>query len=133
MPHETETCTELMREGYTDRTCHDFRKIRALVMCEAWHKESGSMRDRIREAWREAVTECAAHGGVKPEEGFLEPVGVEQVTETHEIRDKDGKTVGTLVVNQEGNGSLCLNDSCQTVHHLGTVRSVLEQAGYKVG
>ena len=70
--------------GLSQEVCHDFRAIREVVGCDVWHRlleqdvqREGSfslanLSTETKRAWANVRTACAAHGGTKPEYGFLE-------------------------------------------------------------
>ncbi|MGB9622773.1 MAG: hypothetical protein ACPL07_02900, partial [Candidatus Bathyarchaeia archaeon] len=72
------SCSEALdalAKGLDERTCHDFKAIRQVVMCDAWHEKKPfapeTFHERIKESWGKVSGVCAAHGGTTPEVGFL--------------------------------------------------------------
>jgi hypothetical protein len=134
-------CSAALRalaEGLNDAVCHDFRAIREVVMCDAWHGEGqGSMtpatfRERIEAGWQKVRAACAAHGGTTPEVGFLEPLTT--APEVYEVR-RNGAHVGVLT--REGaEVTVCLEDTCRAMgggqDTVDALRSLLEVQGYEV-
>jgi hypothetical protein len=146
-------CTEALRElaqGLNTEVCHDFRKIREEVMCDAWHgvKATGpvtpsSFRDRIEAGWADVRAACATHGGTKPEVGFLEPLSTPTPPETAapEVEtvwevSKGGEHKGIVVLHTDGTITDCVDDTCES--EVGgrpvaeVMVNVLRNAGYEV-
>lgn len=133
--------------GLDDQTCHDFRAIREVVMCDAWHGGGaiapvtpGSFRQRVDDAWARVRGACALHGGTTPEAGFLQPGDVAvhvslSPLEVYEIR-RGGAHEGLLVLQPDGGVSACLADGCRDVGHgpgaIDSLRTLLELQGYEV-
>ncbi len=148
-PNCSEALNALAR-GLDEKICHDFRAIRQVVMCDAWHeKRTGpftpeTFHNRIEESWSRVRQACAAHGGTTPETGFLVPERVEnylppgalsRITGVREIR-RNGLHAGVIVEEDDGTVDVCLDSNCGTVKRgAGPVENliaVLETAGYEV-
>jgi len=129
---------QALANGLDEATCHDFRAIREVVMCDAWHGQGGEVtpgtfRQRVDDGWSKVRQACAAHGGTTPEVGFLEPETATPM-EVYQVT-RNGAQVGLITL--EGNEvSVCLEDKCSVtgggVSSLDALRSVLEIQGYEV-
>lgn len=146
------SCSEALdalAKGLDEKTCHDFKAIRQVVMCDAWHEKGfapETFHERIEESWKKARGACAAHGGITPEVGFLTseeritnylPPGAlaAKITRIKEVR-KNGLHAGVIVEEDNGASTVCINTNCGTlVRGAGTLENattVLEAAGYEV-
>lgn len=156
MPKEFPDCSAALAAlaaGLDDETCHNFRGIRQVVMCDAWHGPGAatpvtpqSFRVRVDESWTAVKQACAAHGGDKPEEGFFEPEHVSRrhvftmapATSPLEVYDvrKGGRHEGLIVVQPDGEVTACMANNCRDVvggqQAVDSLRSLLEVAGYEV-
>ena len=134
-------CTAALRalaEGLPPEACHNFRAVRELAACWAWHGEGTATMtpetfgQRLREGWDRVRSACASSGGITPEVGFLEP---SEEPITYGIYAPDGRHVGVLT--QVGDEVIaCIHDRCSTAHggavSLDAVRTMLELDGYEV-
>lgn len=118
-------CTEelaLLMQGLNDEVCHDFGPIRSVVMCKAWQdireRKYDTFRQAVDDGWASVRSACAAHGGIKPESGFLESIDrnegvpVPTVVDAFEVRDQDGHPVGVVVEMSDGSADSCAADAC---------------------
>ena len=71
-------CAEALRvlqAGMDEIACHDFGAIRQVALCQAWEtfetQQADTFHTAVRQAWNAIDAKCAAHGGTKPETGFL--------------------------------------------------------------
>lgn len=140
---------EALAKGLDMETCHSFRKLRQVVMCDAWYGERGgtftpeTFHDRVEKAWEKVRQACAAHGGIKPEYGFLNPEvsramppeALAKVTRIREVK-KNGLHAGVIVEEDDGTVNLCLDSNCGTIKRgagpMENLISILETAGYEV-
>jgi hypothetical protein len=120
---------EALARGLDEKVCHDFRALRQVVACRAWHQAKTepfspeTFQHRISDAWREVEKVCERHGGTTPQTGFL---GTKQVTRTlppeafaqavnvKEIK-QGGEHAGVMVELSDGSQVICLHDKCETV------------------
>ena len=126
--------------GLDYETCHNYRGIRQVAMCDAWHGPGAttpvtpqSFRARVDESWATVKHDCASHGGDRPETGFLEPAT--SPTEVYDVR-RNGRHEGLLVVQPDGEVTACLENRCRDVRGgqqaLDSLRSLLEVQGFEV-
>lgn len=146
------SCSEALAalaRGLDEQTCHDFKAIRQVVMCDAWHGRQhepftpDTFHSRIEESWRKIDHACAAHGGTRPETGFLTPEiskgmpsnALARITHIREVR-KNGLHAGVIVEEDNGSTTLCVDSNCgTTMRGAGPVENmvvILETAGYEV-
>jgi len=152
MPREFPNCSaalDALARGLDETTCHNFKGLRQVVLCDAWH---GSPRpftpetfhERIESSWEEVRQACQAHGGTTPEYGFLSPqrsyepisgIIAAKVTGVKEIR-KNGLHAGVIVERDDGSADVCLESNCGTIQRsagpLENLAAILETAGYEV-
>jgi len=144
---------EALAKGLDRETCHDFRAIRQVVMCKAWHgnKEEPFTPDtfekRVEEAWEEVRKVCEPHGGIEPQFGFLPsqriedylpPQSLAKVTAVKEVT-KNGVHAGVIVEEDNHSVTLCLdsgNEQCGTLTPgagiMENLTIALKIAGYEV-
>ena len=131
---------QALAEGLDETTCHDFRAIREVVMCDAWHGEGGTVTpetfsQRIEDGWQKVRAACSAHGGTTPEIGFLQPEMPTTGIEVYPVM-RNGIQVGVLTL-EDQEVAMCLEDRCATSGGgqgaLDALRSLLEIQGYEVG
>lgn len=125
-------CEEALRalnEGMSTYDCHNYRGIREVAMCAAWHgyraepipdRTLASFSDRVRGAWSQIRSECATHGGIRPEHGFiqperptLEPVHPD-VAHVYRVL-RDGREVGVVVQETDGTLTSCVGGDCRVI------------------
>ncbi len=150
MPKKFPNCSaalEALTKGLDEETCHSFRGLRQVVMCDAWHKTEPftpeTFHERIESSWAKVRQVCQAHGGTTPEYGFLspqrtyEPVSgvIAKVTRIREVK-KNGLHAGVIVEEDDGTVNICLDSNCGTVRRGAGVtenlEAILETAGYEV-
>lgn len=119
---------EALSQGLNQDICHDFRAVRQVVTCKAWYERKqepfsiDTFQRRMSDAWDSVRKACEAHGGIRPQIGFLSPeisrsLPVEvyaQVTKVTEIK-KDGMHVGIMAETSDGAVTVCVHDKCEIV------------------
>jgi len=132
--HVYPTCSEALAElqHMSDAACHDFRGLREIVMCQAWDDfRSGrapTFSAAVEDGWTKVRGACAAHGGITPEVGFLQP----PPPPTPTIREvyRQGQPVGVLVASGAEQW-LCQDHQCTPVTP-DTLTPLLTQLGAEV-
>lgn len=132
MPRDCREALDLLAAGMDDTACHDFRAIRQVAMCDAWHRMEArgvvtaqSFGDALRDSWATIHTRCEPHGGAVPESGFLRPAGqraptgpynaiAPQVAHVYELR-VDGRPAGVIVQEVDGTMTSCVGGDCRTL------------------
>lgn len=120
---------EALAKGLDAETCHSFVKIRQVVMCKAWHDARAepftpeTFQHRVSNAWQEVEKACAAHGGTRPEYGFLPgqvtrsipaEAYAQAITQAKEIK-KNGVHAGVIAEASDGTVTICLHDKCEVL------------------
>jgi hypothetical protein len=112
---------EALARGLDPQSCHDFRAVREVALCSAWQRFRSSPGDlpafsqAVRDAWSSIRTACAAHGGTRPEFGFLEPEGAApRVTGVYQVR-LHGQPIGVLVQEADGTLTSCVGGDCRVL------------------
>lgn len=154
MPKEFPNCSaalEALAKGLDEETCHSFRGLRQVVMCDAWHGSQHepftpeTFHNRIEESWRKVESACSAHGGTRPEVGFLAagerisnyipPGSLASITRIREVK-KNGLHAGVIVEEDNGTTTFCMDSNCGTVTRgagpTENLIAILETAGYEV-
>ena len=100
-----------------------------------------SFGQRLHAGWQQVRSACAAHGGIRPETGFLEPeMPTGYPREVYDVQ-RDGRHQGLLVLHSTGEVTACLEGvagrpTCTEteggVHTLDSLRTLLEVEGYEV-
>lgn len=74
-------CTKalaMLAAGMSEGACHQFSTVRRIAMCDAWRRveahQAPTFKDALDASWKDIDVKCAAHGGTKPEYGFLQAV-----------------------------------------------------------
>jgi len=115
-------------------SCHDFQTVREVVLCRAWDdvrsRRAETFRQAVEDGWGAVRSACAAHGGTRPEFGFLEAVaehgGVPRVINAYEVRDQHGSPVGVVVELSDGTADACFAGAC---HEFPSVSAALASLG----
>lgn len=152
MPKKFPNCSaalEALAKGLDEETCHSFKGLRQVVMCDAWHGRTEpftpeTFHERIEESWAKVRQACQAHGGTTPEYGFLspqrtyEPISeaiAAKITGVREIR-KNGLHAGLVIEQDDGTVDFCLDSNCGTIKRgagiMENLEAILETAGYEV-
>lgn len=127
-------CDAVLADGFTARTCHDFRAIRELIACRAWRRvrEGASWHNAVKEGWEIAKQSCP--GGDTPElrAGNARP----EIYREGLIEDAQGNTIGRVAQWTDGHVYVCEADSCSEVHTrddiMDAIASELGKQGLKL-
>jgi hypothetical protein len=117
---------EALAQGLNTEVCHDFRALRQVVTCRAWYEQKKepfsleTFQRRMTDAWDAVRKACEAHGGMRPQIGFLTPEvskslpdeAYAQVATVKEIK-KDGLHTGIIAEGTDGTITVCVDDKCE--------------------
>lgn len=109
---------EILAAGMSEGACHQFSEIRRIAMCDGWRRfethQAPTFSAAIQDSWREIDAKCAAHGGTKPEHGFL------QAVERHEGMNaplvgalENAQAQDTLAAVSAREGDLATGEDCR--------------------
>lgn len=120
---------EALSQGLNTEICHDFRALRQVVTCRAWYEQKKeplsleTFQRRMTDAWDAVRKACEAHGGMRPQIGFLPPAQIStpipesayaQITSVREIK-KDGMHAGIIAEGTDGTVTVCVHDKCEVM------------------
>jgi len=113
------SCEEALRAlegpgGLPAEVCEDFRAIRQVVLCHAWHR--GDPRDfeqAVEQGWEAVQASCAGKGGTALDTGLVEPELARRPVVTYRLVE-DGREIGKVVVQSNQEIDICSRGQCAT-------------------
>lgn len=113
------SCEEALRAlegpgGLPADVCHDFRAVRQVVLCHAWHRgDPRNFEQAVEKAWEAVQRSCESKGGTALTMGLVEPELARRPIATYRVME-DGRELGKVVVQSNQEIDICTRGQCAT-------------------
>lgn len=99
--------------GLSAEVCEDFRAIRQVVLCHAWHRgDPRHWEQSVEAGWDAAQRACEGRRTVL-DTGLVEPDRLRRPLATYRLQ-RDGEEIARVIVQSNQEIDICTRDQCAT-------------------